>query len=510
MTNVISNIVSELAGICIGRCFELLEPCEVKVSCTVLRGEGGSNIPDLLDKPSDLEQRAGRLIRQGNENLKVKVFRYVTENTFDSYLWQLVENKQRFISQIMTSKSPVRSAEDVDESTLSYAEIKALATGNPLIKEKMDLDVQVSKLYMMKANYLSNKYMLEDKIIKCFPNEIKRLEDVVKGYKKDIQIMIENTIVGIEGEKVFNDMTINGVTYGQLEKENAGKALLNACKGIMSSGRKQIGDYRGFNMELSYDSFFNQFNLNLKGALDHIVTLGSDVFGNITRIDNMLDHMNKQLEKTESKLEGVMQQLKNAKIEVDKPFEKENEYKEKAARLSELDHLLSMGDDATDNNIEIPEIDIAKELITDFMIEEYDTESKDVDFANLKAVDIAYTTTEDGLHEIQTRIDLENYKVNKYVDEVLVHTDSYGSFKELIDYELRYLNFEELVYVTDEEVEMAVDKEKSNKLMDENDEVVTNSSKVEDRVSILQQLQQNRNLFDSKNIQENKNNVVEL
>jgi len=479
----------------------------------------GTNVQDKLIathdldcpwKPSDLEQRAGRLIRQGNENQNVKVFRYVTENTFDSYLWQLVENKQRFISQIMTSKSPVRSAEDVDESTLSYAEIKALATGNPLIKEKMDLDVQVSKLKMLKANYLSNKYMLEDKIIKYFPNEIRRLEDVVKGYKRDIQRGIENTVVGIEGEKVFNDMTISEVTYGQLEKENAGKALLNACKGIKSNGRVQIGDYRGFNMELSYDSFFNQFDLKLKGNLDHLVTLGSDVFGNITRIDNILDHMHSQLKKTESKLEGVIRQLETAKVEVTKSFEKESEYKEKAARLSELDHLLSVGDDVINKKLEVPEMDIAKDLIADFMLEEYDTESKETDFVDLKVVDIAYTTTEDGLHEIQARIDLENYKVNKYVDEVLVHTDSYGSLKELIDYELRYLNFEELVYVEEADIEMAVGKEKSSKSMDKDDEVATNLHKVEGRISILQQLQQNRNLIDKKNIQENKNKVAEL
>ncbi len=474
----------------------------------------GTNVQDKLIathdldcpwKPAGLEQRAGRLIRQGNENTKVKVFRYVTENTFDSFLWQLVENKQRFISQIMTSKSPVRSAEDIDESTLSYAEIKALATGNPIIKEKMDLDVQVSKLKMMKGNYLSNKYMLEDKIIKYFPNEIKRLKDVVNSYVKDVKRAKENTVIGIAGEKVFNTMTVNGITYGQLDKENAGKALLNACKGIKTNLETQIGIYRGFDMKLRYDSFFNQFTLNLKGELNHKVTLGSDVFGNITRIDNILDHMQNQLDKTESKLEGVKQQLENAKVEVKKSFAKAKEYKEKTIRLSELDHLLNMDDKEIQKEIEVSEIDIAKDLIMNFLADEYDSEDEKVDFEDLKAVDVAYTTTEDGLHEIQVRIDLEACKVNKYVDEVLVHTDSYGSLKELIEYELRCLDFGELVYVTDEEVEMAVgttNKEAGNIGKEQNYE-----QNFDGRVSVLQQLKVNQDKIDGKRGLEQKNYI---
>lgn len=430
----------------------------------------GTNVQDKLIathdldcpwKPSDLEQRAGRLIRQGNENEKVKVFRYVTENTFDSFLWQLVENKQRFISQIMTSKSPVRSAEDADESALSYAEIKALATGNPLIKEKMNLDVLVSKLKMMQSNYFSNKYALEDKIMKHYPNEIKRLEDAFSAYQVDLDRVEKHTVKGIDGEKVFNGMTINNQEYGQLEKEDAGKALLSSCKKVNSGESKPIGSYRGFEMSLKYDSLFNQFDLNLKGAMNHHVTLGTDVYGNIARIDHVLDNMATKLEEAKQKLEMIKNQLKSAEIEVKKPFDKEKELKEKVTRLSELDRQLNM---LENERLEVvSELDKAKDYIMDFIANEYEEDRKSFEFENLEHIEIAYTTTEDEKHGIQATIDLVNFAVNTYVDDTLVHTDSYGSLKELNEYALQHLDYGSLVYVDEVDIErvekLTIDKD---------------------------------------------------
>jgi len=430
----------------------------------------GTNVQDKLIathdldcpwKPSDLEQRAGRLIRQGNENEKVKVFRYVTENTFDSFLWQLVENKQRFISQIMTSKSPVRSAEDADESALSYAEIKALATGNPLIKEKMNLDVQVSKLKMMQSNYFSNKYALEDKIMKHYPSEIKRLEDAISAYQVDLDHVEKNTVKGIDGEKVFNGMNIHNQDYGQLEKEDAGKALLSSCKKVNSGESKPLGSYRGLEMSLKYDSFFNQFDLHLKGATNHHVTLGSDVYGNIARIDHVLDNMAIKLEEAKQKLEMTKNQLKSAEIEVKKPFDKEKELKEKVTRLSELDRQLNM---LENEPLEIvSDLDKAKDYIMDFIANEYEEDRKPFEFENLERIEIAYTTNEDEKHGIQATIDLVNFAVNTYVDDTLVHTDSYGSLKELNDYALQHLDYGSLVYVDDVDIErvekLTIDKD---------------------------------------------------
>jgi N12 class adenine-specific DNA methylase len=441
----------------------------VLVGSTLKMG-AGTNVQDRLIathdldcpwKPSDLEQRAGRLIRQGNENEKVKVFRYVTENTFDSFLWQLVENKQRFISQIMTSKSPVRSAEDADESALSYAEIKALATGNPLIKEKMNLDVQVSKLKMMQSNYLSNKYALEDKIMKHYPNEIKRLEDDIGAYQVDIERVEKNTVKGPDGEKVFNGMHIHNQDYGQLEKEEAGKALLSSCKKVNSGESKPLGSYRGFEMSLKYDSFYNQFDLSLKGAMNHNVTLGSDVYGNIARIDHVLDHMAPKLEEAKLKLETSKSQLKSAEIEVKKPFDKEKELKEKVTRLSELDRQLNMLENEPLQ--EVSELNRAKDYIMDFIANEYEEDLKPFEFENLERIDIAYTTTEDEKHGIQASIDLVNFSVNTYVDDTLVHTDSYGSLKELNDFALQHLDYGSLVYVDDVDIErvekLTIDKD---------------------------------------------------
>lgn len=402
-------------------------------------------------KPSGLEQRAGRLIRQGNENEKVKVFRYVTESTFDSYIWQLVENKQRFISQVMTSKSPVRSAEDADESTLSYAEIKALATGNPLIKEKMHLDVQVSKLKMFHSNYLSNKYALEDKIIKFYPNEIKRLETRIKGYQADIKKVTANTVKGIDGEKIFNGMSINGINYGQLDKEAAGKALLSTFKELKNSKEKWVGSYRGLDLSLKYDSFLNQFQASLKGTIEHKVDLGSDVYGNIARMDHVIDSMDAKLKGTELKLSEIRHQLINAEQEVKKPFDKEKEMKEKVARLSQLDQQLNIVENEPIE--QASDLDIAKDYIMDFIASEYEEDREPFEFENLEKVDIAYTTTEDEKYGIQASVDLVNFSVNTYIDDILINKEKYGTLKELNEYALQHLGYGSLVYVDDEDIE---------------------------------------------------------
>ena len=361
----------------------------------------------------------------------------------------------------MTSKSPVRSANDADESALSYAEIKALAIGNPLIKEKMNLDVQVSKLKMMQSNYLSNKYALEDKIMKQYPNDIKRLEDAISAYQIDIERVEKNTVKGIAGEKVFNGMSINNQDFGQLEKEDAGKVLLNACKKVNSGESKAIGSYRGFEMSLKYDSFFNQFDLTIKGAMNHTVTLGSDVYGNIARIDHVLDNMTIRLEESKQKLEMTKNQLKSAEVEVKKPFDKEKELKEKVTRLSELDRQLNM---LENEPLEVvSELDKAKDYIIDFIAKEYEENRKPFEFENLERIEIAYTTTEDEKHGIQAAIDLVNFAVNTYVDDTLVHTDSYGSLKELNDYALQHLDYGSLVYVDDVDIEriekLTIDKD---------------------------------------------------
>ena len=306
----------------------------------------GTNVQDKLAastdldcpwRPSDLEQRLGRSIRQGNENSEVHIYRYVTEQTFDAYLYQLVEGKQKFASQIMTSKSPVRSAEDIDETALSYAEVKMLATGNPHIKEKMDLDIQVQKLRLFKSNYLSERYELEDKIIKYYPKEISRLTAKIKGFKEDIEIAkshpksVDDSFVGME---------IKGVTY--TEKKDAGNAILMCCKAMTTPDNTPIGTYRGFNLELAFDSFAHEYKLHIKGKFSHIVSLGTDVIGNITRMDNAIDGMDKQLEIYTRDLDTVKEQFETAKIEVEKPFAQEEELKQKQARLNELNALLNV------------------------------------------------------------------------------------------------------------------------------------------------------------------------
>ncbi|MFR1488217.1 DEAD/DEAH box helicase family protein [[Ruminococcus] lactaris] len=306
----------------------------------------GTNVQDRLIalhhldigwKPSDLEQREGRIIRQGNHNKKVHIFRYVTESTFDSYMWQLIENKQKFISQIMTSKAPVRSCEDVDEAALSYAEVKALATGNPAVKEKMALDVDVAKLKLLKANHMNNQYRLEDDIARNFPQQIAKLTEIIDSYKVDIAHYSEHKITDPEQ---FS-MEISGKVF--TEKKEAGAALLAVCKEIKSvDAAMDIGSYQGFNMRIQFDSWSKEFILSVKHESVAKVRLGADALGNITRINNLLESYPEKLAEAEQRLETVQEQMTNAKEEVGKPFPKEEELNQKLERLSELNALLNM------------------------------------------------------------------------------------------------------------------------------------------------------------------------
>ena len=295
-------------------------------------------------RPSDLQQREGRIIRQGNENPEVDIYTYVTENTFDSYLYQLVEGKQKFIGQIMTSKSPVRSAEDIDETALSYAEIKALCAGNPHIKEKMDLDIDVSRLKLLKANHLSQRYALEDQIIKEFPQKIKSLEQRIEGYTADMAQLAQNTLPNEDG---FSPMIMAGGTV--TDKKAAGEAIIGLCKSMTNPDPIHIGEYRGFDMELFFDSFSREYKITLKHELRHTVTLGTDIFGNIQRLDNALNSFQEKLTACEAQLENTKVQLENAKLEVQKPFPQEEELKTKTARLNELNAMLNL--DKRENEI---------------------------------------------------------------------------------------------------------------------------------------------------------------
>ncbi|MCL2053004.1 MAG: SNF2-related protein [Oscillospiraceae bacterium] len=289
-------------------------------------------------RPSDMTQRLGRIKRQGNRNAKVKVFRYCTDKSFDSYLYQMLEYKQNFISQIMTSKSPVRSCDDVDEATLSYAEIKALCAGNPLIKEKIDLDVSVAKLKALKSNHVNEQYRLEDNILRYFPEAICRTENRIKGFKSDYE-HLKN--IAIPADKKMLPMTITGANF--TDKEAAGKALIEACKQLKSATQTlDIGEYKGFSMALSFDSFENVYRLELKREMSHKVTLGVDPFGNMTRIDNALSGIVQYLESSESQLETLKNQLADAKSELGKPFPREAVLQEKLARLNELNAILTV------------------------------------------------------------------------------------------------------------------------------------------------------------------------
>lgn len=293
-------------------------------------------------RPGDLTQRSGRIIRRGNTNKQVQIFRYVTEDTFDAYLWQTIENKQKFISQIMTSKSPVRSCEDIDEVALSYAEIKALCAGNPLIKEKMDLDIEVARLKLLKANHQSTKYRLEDNLLKHFPESIERHKGYIKGFEQDMVTLADHTPKVPQSELPKDDfkITIKGDTL--TDKDNAGAAILEACKEVKNSDPVEIGSYKGFTMYLSYAAFGNEHTLTLKGAMSHTAKLGLDARGNLTRIDNALNGMPQRLQAVQKELENLYNQQSAAKVEVQKPFMQEQELKEKTARLTVLDKELNM------------------------------------------------------------------------------------------------------------------------------------------------------------------------
>jgi len=295
-------------------------------------------------RPSDLQQREGRIVRQGNMHDEVDIYTYVTENTFDSYLYQLVESKQKFIGQIMTSKSPVRSAEDIDETALSYAEIKALCTGNPYIKEKMDLDIDVQRLRLMKASHLSQRYALEDKIIKEFPQQIASFEQLIDGLKADMACVKEHTHPNEDG---FSPMVIENVCHSS--KKAAGSAILEVCSNMTSPDPIPLGMYRGFSLKLHFDSMKREFVITMQGDLSYPVTLGTDIFGNIQRLDNAIDTFPERLARCEAQLDNVHQQLEAAKIEAEAPFPQEDELKKKSARLDELNILLNL--DKKENEI---------------------------------------------------------------------------------------------------------------------------------------------------------------
>ena len=325
----------------------------------------GTNVQDKLIalhdldcpwRPSDLQQRLGRIVRQGNENEEVEIYRYVTEGTFDAYLYQLVENKQKFIAQIMTSKAPVRVADDVDETALSYSEIKALATGNPLIIEKCNLDMEVARLNMLKASHLNQVYALEELVYRKYPEEITRLTERIAGYEQDVALAAAHP----KAQEGFCGMEVDGRHYA--EKEDAGKAIIDVCTRMTGSDAVLLGQYRGFSMVLAYDGRSNEYRITLKGTLSHTVTLGADVFGNITRLDNALENLAGSLEAEQNRLEETKTQLENARTELATPFAREEELAEKTARLKELNILLNMDekdktlmDDGPDEGEEMPE-----------------------------------------------------------------------------------------------------------------------------------------------------------
>ena len=305
----------------------------------------GTNVQDRLIalhdldcpwRPSDLAQRLGRIVRQGNQNPEVEIFRYVTENTFDAYLYQLVENKQKFIAQIMTSKAPARIADDVDETALSYSEIKALATGNPLIIEKCNLDVEVSKLNMLKANHLNQRFSLENMVYRRYPAKIAELKEQISGYEKDVATAQAHP----KSTENFVGMEIYGTHH--TEKEAAGRAIINACTDLQGSEPVQLGQYRGFSLSLQYIAASTDYKLTIKGAMSHIIILGADIYGNITRMDNMIDRLSEELEDYRTVLQDTQTQLANAKAEMETPFAREKELAEKSARLKELNILLNM------------------------------------------------------------------------------------------------------------------------------------------------------------------------
>ncbi|HHR6704112.1 TPA: helicase-related protein [Streptococcus pneumoniae] len=414
---------------------------------------------DVPWRPADLEQRAGRIVRQGNENKEVNIYRYVTENTFDAYLWQTIENKQKFISQIMTSKTPVRVAEDVDESSLNYAEIKALATGDPKIKEKMDLDNEVIKLKMLEANYKSNRYRLEDKVAKNYPEEIARTEKLIEAVKKDMA----NVEPKAEGEEKFTSITIKDERI--FDKKIAGEKLLEAIKTVKINESKMIGKYRNMDLEVSYNLFTNEHNFSLNGAAKHSGELGTSADGNIIRLDNAIEKMPEKLNRLEEKLISTKEQLENAKEELKKPFEKADELKSKVLRLAELNKLLDMGEVEEKRN-DNPLIEDVKRAIIDFCNREYEENHSYDEFntlyPDLKYIGIAYTNTPDERHGIQYELNLEDKTWTQYIDDTPIKTESFdyenkGENEALknMKNEIEMSSFSDLVYVDSEDLRAA-------------------------------------------------------
>ena len=428
----------------------------------------GTNVQDKLIalhdldvpwRPSDLEQRAGRIVRQGNENKEVNIFRYVTENTFDAYLWQTIENKQKFISQIMTSKTPARVAEDVDEASLSYSEIKALATGNPLIKEKMDLDNEVSKLKMLEANYNSNKYKLQDKVNIEYPQSILKTKLEIEAVNEDMSSVEKQGV----GENKFTSITLNNKIT---DKKEAGEKLLEEIRKVNIHEKKIIGKYRNFDLQVSYNNLLNLYSFELKGRANYYGEFSSFADGNITRLDNVISKMGERLEKLKQNLEGYEASLENAKEELSKPFEKADELKNKTLRLAEINKLLDLGDvNEIENNS--PLLEDLKRTIIDYANYEFSEdnpyEAFDKLYPDLEHISLAFTRTPDDKHTIQYEINAENKSWTQYVDDMPIRTESFledgVSEQEAINNMIEVIkvsSFDDLVSIDSEDLRNAL------------------------------------------------------
>ena len=415
---------------------------------------------DVPWRPSDLEQRSGRIVRQGNENDKVNIFRYVTENTFDSYLWQTIENKQKFISQIMTSKTPVRVAEDVDEASLSYSEIKALATGNPLIKEKMDLDNEVTKLKMLEANYKSNKYKLEDKVNKIYPQSILKTEMEIKAVKEDIASVEK---LG-EGDSKFTSISLGANKI--LDKKEAGEKLLEEIKKVKINDSKVIGKYRNLDLQVSYNFMTNTHTFKLLGKAEYFGEFSNSTDGNITRLDNAIEKMPSRLERLNQNLENYAESLENAKVELTKPFEKADELRDKTLRLAEINKLLDMGEVEELEN-QSPLLEDLKRAIVDYSNYEFSESNNYEDFdklyPDLSHIGLAYTETPDGKHSIQYEVNLEEKTWTQYVDNVAIRTEPFveedisnsQAIKDMTE-AIKMSSFDDLVSVDEEDLKQAL------------------------------------------------------
>ncbi|HHL0784785.1 TPA: helicase-related protein [Streptococcus agalactiae] len=421
---------------------------------------------DVPWRPSDLEQRSGRIVRQGNENDKVNIFRYVTENTFDAYLWQTIENKQKFISQIMTSKTPVRVAEDVDEASLSYSEIKALATGNPLIKEKMDLDNEVTKLKMLEANYKSNKYKLEDKVNKIYPQSILKTEMEIQEVKEDIA----NVEKLGEGDSKFTSISLGANKI--LDKKEAGEKLLEEIKKVKINDSKVIGKYRNLDLQVSYNFMTNAHTFKLLGKAEYFGEFSNSTDGNITRLDNAIEKIPSRLEKLNQNLENYKESLENAKVELTKPFEKADELRDKTLRLAEINKLLDMGEVEELEN-QSPLLEDLKRAIVDYSNYEFSESNSYEDFdklyPDLSHIGLAYTETPDGKHSIQYEVNLEEKTWTQYVDDVAIRTESFveedisnsQAIKDMTEV-IKMSSFDDLVSVDEEDLKQALGLEIDN------------------------------------------------